>query len=145
VALPSHRVLILWITLALLAVAAAFDLRSREIPHTVTALVFALGLAATGFGWTSVTWLDSLLGVLLGFGVGLGLYQLGGLAGGDVKLIAALGAVLGWRAELGVLFYIAVFGGVLALVARWRRQTEYAYAPAIALGLLAYIGRGYWR
>lgn len=86
-----------------------------------------------------------ILGVLLGFTLGLGLYQLGGLAGGDVKLIACLGAVLGWRSELAVLFYVALFGGLLALVARWRKQTEYPYAPAIALGLLAYIVREYWR
>ena len=137
--------MILWITFGLLAVAAGFDLHSREIPHTVTALVFVLGLAATGFGWNGLSWLAMAMGVLLGFGVGFGLYQLGGLAGGDVKLLGALGAVLGWRAELGVLFYVAIFGGGLALIARWRKQTEYAYAPAIALGLLAYIGRGYWR
>jgi Flp pilus assembly protein protease CpaA len=138
-------VLILWITFALLAVAAGFDLHSREIPHTVTGLVFGLGLSATALGWNGITWPDMALGVLLGFGVSLGLYQLGGLAGGDVKLIAAMGAVLGWKAELGVLFYIAIFGGLLALIARWRKEREYAYAPAIALGLLAYIGRGYWR
>ena len=136
---------ILWITLALLFVAACYDLHSREIPHAFAALVLCVGLASTGFGWSGIGWVAMVLGVALGFAAGFGLYALGGLAGGDVKLIAALGAVLGWKALLGVLFYVAVFGGALALIARWRNQTEYAYAPAIALGLLAYIGRGYLR
>lgn len=137
--------LLLWITFGLLAVAAGFDLHSRQIPHTITGMVFGLGLAATGFGWNGISWLEMSLGILMGFVAGLGLYQLGGLAGGDVKLIGALGAVLGWRAELGVLFYMAIFGGFLALIARWRKEREYAYGPAIALGMLAYIVRGYWR
>ncbi len=137
--------LILWITFGLLAVAAGFDLHRREIPHTITVLVLLLGLSATAFGWHRVTWFDLGMGFALGFAVGLGLYALGGLAGGDVKLLAAMGAVLGWRAEWGALFYIAVIGGLFAAIAKWRRQKDYAYAPAIALGMLAYIGRGYWR
>jgi prepilin peptidase CpaA len=135
--------LILWVLFGMLSVAALFDIAHREIPHTVTTVVFLYGVAATILGWNGITWTSSVAGVFIGFGLSLAMYALGGLAGGDVKLLAAMGAVLGWRAELGVLFYVAIFGGLLALVARWRKETEYAYCPAIALGMLAYILRGY--
>jgi Flp pilus assembly protein protease CpaA len=92
-----------------------------------------------------VPWLDLALGLSLGFLVGLMLFYVCGFGGGDVKLLAALGAVLGWKAELGVVFWVAILGGVFALVARLRREREYAYVPAIALGLLAFIVRGYFR
>ena len=81
----------------------------------------------------------------MGFLAGLGLFRLNAFGGGDVKLIASLGAVMGFADLIGVLFYIAIFGGVLALAARIRREREIAYAPAIALGLLASIVRGYLR
>ena len=71
------------------------------------------------------------------------LVRVGGLGGGDAKLLAALGAVVGFKGELGVMLYAALLGALLALVARFRKQREYAYAPAIALGLLAFILRGY--
>lgn len=137
--------LILWITLSLLAAAAFCDLRSREIPHVFAGLVLGIGVAAAAFGWNGIGFAEMALGVMLGLAAGFAFYALGGMAGGDVKLIAALGAVVGWKGLLGVMFYVAIFGGLLALIARKRKQSEYAYGPAIALGLLAYIGRGYWR
>jgi Flp pilus assembly protein protease CpaA len=122
-----------------------FDLRFRQIPDTLSVCLLALALAATGFHLHRVGWLDLLLGIALGFGAGLVLFILGGFGGGDVKLLASLGAVVGFRDELGVMFYMAILGGILAMVARVRRRPDYAYAPAIALGLLAFIVRGYWR
>ena len=80
----------------------------------------------------------------IGLSIGSILFLTGGFGGGDVKLLTSLGAILGSRGELGVLLYTAIFGGVLALIARFRGQREYAYAPAIALGLLTFIVRGYF-
>ena len=99
---------------------------------------------STSFHWHSVRWLDLLLGLSLGFGVGLFLFWLGGFGGGDVKLISSLGAVVGFRGELGVMFYMAILGGVFAIFARLLKKRDFAYAPAIALGLLAFIVRGYF-
>jgi len=101
-------------------------------------------MLSTGLHWHRVGWFDLFLGLAVGFAAGAILFALGGLGGGDVKLLAALGAILGFKGELGVLFYMALAGAVLALLARLRKQREYAYAPAIAIGLLAFILRGYW-
>jgi prepilin peptidase CpaA len=121
-----------------------FDVRSRQIPDTLSVCLLVLAFIATGFHLHRVGWLDLVLGLSLGFMVGLILFRLGGFGGGDVKLLASLGAVLGFKAELGVMFYIAVLGGVFALIAGLRREREFPYAPAIALGLLAFIVRGYF-
>jgi len=125
--------------------AVFFDLRNRQIPDTLSVCLLAVGLFATGFHLHKVGWLDLCLGLGTGFAAGAALFALGGFGGGDVKLLASLGAVLGWRGELGVMLYMALAGAALALVARCARQREYAYAPAIALGLLAFIARGYLR
>ena len=90
--------------------------------------LLAVALIATGFHLHRVSWIDLLLGLSFGFSIGFVLFWLGGFGGGDVKLLSALGAVLGFKGELGVLFYVAILGGVLALVARMRREKEYAYA-----------------
>lgn len=129
----------------LLAVAVVFDLRSRQIPDMVSALLLIVALVATGFRLHGVHWLDLLMGSALGLSVGLVLFQTGGFGGADVKLLTALGAIVGFKGELGVLFYTAIFGGAFAVIAGLRHQREYPYAPAIALGLLAFIVRGYFR
>jgi prepilin peptidase CpaA len=122
-----------------------FDLRSRQIPDALSVCLLLLALASTAFHLHGVGWIDMAGGLLFGFAAGLILFALGGFGGGDVKLVAALGAVLGFKAELGVLFYVALLGAGFAMAARVRKEREFAYAPAIALGLLAFIVRGYFR
>ena len=129
---------------AVLAIAVFFDLRSRQIPDMLSVFLLVMALAATGFHLHRVGWLDLLGGMAIGLSIGSILFRTGGFGGGDVKLLTSLGAVMWLKGELGVLFYMAILGGVFALVARLRRQREYAYAPAIALGLLAFILRGYF-
>lgn len=134
---------VLWVAFAILVAATIFDLRSREIPDSLSVCLLAVALCATGFGLHSVGWLDLLAGTALGFGAGSLLFWMGGFGGGDVKLLASLGAVLGWRDELGLMFWMAVVGAGLAILSALRKQEEFAYVPAIALGLLAIIIRRY--
>jgi Flp pilus assembly protein protease CpaA len=110
----------------------------------LSVLLLVMALATTGFHLHWVRWPDLLGGMAIGLSVGLILFRTGGFGGGDVKLLTSLGAVLGVKGELGVLFYTAILGGLFALVAHFRRQREYPYAPSIALGLLAFILRGYF-
>ena len=56
-----------------------------------------------------------------------------------IGLIAAIGALLGPLGLLFVLFWMALAGGLLSLVALARGQRDYACGPAIALGYLAYL------
>lgn len=100
---------------ALCAAASYTDLRSRKIPDLLTlpAMVVALVLGFVGAG------LPGLLGAATGLlvcGMVLGLVALaGGMGGGDVKLMAAVGALLGVPDCLWGLLYAALLGGALAI------------------------------
>jgi Flp pilus assembly protein protease CpaA len=143
-AFEELRISILWASFAILLAAVVFDLRSRQIPDTLSVCLLLLAVTATGFHLHPVPWLDLCLGLLTGFSAGLFLFWLGGFGGGDVKLISSLGAVVGFKGELGVMFYIAIAGGICAIAARIFHQRDFPYAPAIAFGLLAFIVRGYF-
>jgi prepilin peptidase CpaA len=111
------------------------DLRRRTLPNwlTVTGLAAGLGLAAL-HGWHGL-WLAAA-GAAIGFAVLLPLFWMRGMGGGDVKLMAAFGALLGPSAVLPAAALAAIFGALLAaavLVAR-PRAAAIPYAPAIVLG-----------
>ena len=119
-----YRLLTLLPMLALLIFAAAQDLRTRRIRNWLT-----LCLVITGIGHSlmsphsvtqsvtqSVTLGDSLLGMLAGFGLPLMLFVIGALGGGDVKLLAGVGAWLGVTGVVEVFLAAAVVGMVIVLV-----------------------------
>lgn len=127
------------LVLALVAMAAAIDWRRREVPHWICLAVLACGVWGAWWQSTSQSWTLLLAGLLVGLIASLPWYLLGGLGGGDVKLLAALGGVAG-PAGLGVvLFGTALAGAVLAMVAKLRGQKEFAYVPAIAVGWVTYL------
>ncbi|MBI3179260.1 MAG: prepilin peptidase, partial [Deltaproteobacteria bacterium] len=91
--------------LALCITASVTDLRSRRIPDLLTfpAMAIAITLAWVSHGLAGT--LSSLFGLLV-CGMVMGLAGLaGGMGGGDVKLMAAVGAVLGFPLALFALLY----------------------------------------
>jgi prepilin peptidase CpaA len=152
------------------APAAIIDLRTRRVPNLLTASLAAAGvfIAYSGAGRIGPT--ASVLGLAVGLAVMLPPHLLGGTGGGDVKLFAALGTLLGPHAIFTAFFYTALAGGLLALVIAFRRgrgcrtlrtiarlvsgvagarddvehpsaDNRFAYAPAIAVGaVLAVLG-----
>ena len=133
------HVLILILPVGLLLIATWCDLRTREIPDWISVALVLVGITAAGFGWGGVRWWMVLSGLLLGFLIGLALFHFARFGGGDAKLIAGIGAILGPVGLLFSLFWMAVAGGVLALIAMIRGQRDYAYGPAIAAGYVAYL------
>jgi len=121
--------------------AAAIDLRTRRVPNMLTGATAVVGvaLALTGAGRIGVV--AALAGCVIGFVVMLPGYLFGATGGGDVKLLAALGTLLGPERVLVAIFVMAIGGGVIALAIafsrRRLRQQMFAYAPAIALGAIA--------
>jgi prepilin peptidase CpaA len=104
------------IAVAIALTACATDLRSRRIPNVLT---FGGALAALVFHTASAGsagLLTSLTGWGLGFVCFLLPFALGGLGGGDIKLIAALGAWLGPALTIWLAVYTGIAGGMLALV-----------------------------
>lgn len=130
------------------------DLRSRTISNWLCLFGLLAGLVAHTLlaGWSGLG--ASLLGALIGFAVFLIFFLLGGMGGGDIKLMAAFGAILGNRQIVNAAVFAAMVGGVMALgyvAYKKLRQTvqpdadgskqsvrkeSIPYAPAIALGVL---------
>ncbi len=142
-----------WIAILVGLAAIVDDLRRRHIANWIPAAALA-----GGFGWQigQSGWMGSLYalgGAAAGFSVFLIFYLLGGMGGGDVKLMAGFGALLGWSGIFWAALWTAAVGGVLALTAIafksarrfWTKQTDgenngeqkesIPYAPAIALGV----------
>ena len=130
-------------TIALGCVAVFDDLRRGTISNWVNLTAIASGLLYHSIhqGWLGLA--TASAGAALGFAVFLALYCLGGMGGGDVKLMAAFGALLGPRAILTAALLASVIGGLMAaacLVLRSRRKAI-PYGPAIVLGAwLALLG-----
>jgi prepilin peptidase CpaA len=92
------------------------DVRTRRIPNVLTGPTIALGTALNGFygGYQGVA--HSALGLLLPVAVLLVPFALGGIGGGDVKMMGALGALVGAPLALGGLVAGMILGGVIMAV-----------------------------
>jgi prepilin peptidase CpaA len=107
---------------AFLLAAAVIDLRRRKIPNLVV-----LGGLAAAFVYHVIDpsvlgWQRALAGMALGFAMLLPFYLLRGMAAGDVKLMAMVGAFIGPQATFSAVLLTFVLGGVWALLlVCWRR------------------------
>ena len=116
---------------AVLVAAAATDLRRQTVPNRLTVPAILLGLLAhavaglVGDGWSGMG--GEILGAFGALLVGLVpmalVFFAGGLGGGDVKLVAAVGAISGsWQCVVGAVFYGFVVAAVMAVVIMIRHR-----------------------
>lgn len=143
-----------WIAVLVGLAATVDDLVRRQIANWIPAAALA-----GGFGWQIGRdgWmgaLHALGGAAAGFAVFLVFYLLGGMGGGDVKLMAGFGALLGTGRLIEAALWTAGVGGLLALgvvayqslrrqfgsksiltAAEKERGDSIPYAPAITLGV----------
>jgi prepilin peptidase CpaA len=104
----------------LVCIAAWLDFTTHRIPNWLTVTGLAAGLALRApLGWGALV--TGLEGLGLALAVSLGLYALRAIGGGDVKLLAAVGAFFGFPAVMSALALMAVLGGAFALVSMVRR------------------------
>lgn len=142
--------------------ASVEDLARRRISNWIPACACVSGLAVQSManGWHGAV--SAVLGIAAGAGIFLIFYLAGGMGGGDVKLMAGFGALLGVRRLLEASLWTAGCGGLLAVtviaarsfrrLASRRRSAEsiaagkpvladqnlaesIPYAPAIAAGV----------
>ena len=100
----------------LLALAAGWtDWRFRRIPNWITlpALLLGIGINTVAGGWPGAR--NSLLGAGLGFVLLLPFALARGLGMGDLKLVVALGAILGPQHLIVVLFATILLNGFIAV------------------------------
>ncbi len=73
-----------------------------------------LGRVDLSPGWPALRF--SLIGFAIGFGVYVALYAVRAMGAGDVKLMAAVGTMVGWEDWFGIFVITAVIGGAMALI-----------------------------
>jgi prepilin peptidase CpaA len=112
---PAFQIFII----AFVLTVAVGDLIWKRIPRQLTTVVFFIAIAYHAyFGGL----LSAMAAAVAGFAIGVILFRMGAIGGGDVKLLAALGALLGlmaWsRAMFVAVLVAAVLGGITAI---WQR------------------------
>jgi len=111
----SMESVIMMLLAVVLATAVVTDIRSSRIPNWLTIPAMAAGTCA-------YTWTNGVAGMvfsMVGLGVGLGLFLIlhlsGGIGAGDVKLMGAVGAMVGPYGALISGFLVMLIGGLYAV------------------------------
>ncbi len=134
---------------AALVVITFIDLDHQIIPDVISLPGIAVGLA---FSLVSplVTPVDAILGVLAGGGTLLAVAWLyktfrgqEGMGGGDIKLLAMIGAFLGWQSIFVTLFVGSVIGSIIGVVIMLYEGADaklaIPFGPFLAGGALVYL------
>ncbi len=130
-----------------------------DLSHGIIPDVISIPGVLAGFGASLILanpgWLNSIIGIALGGGVLLviaGAYYLitgkEGMGLGDVKLLAMIGAFLGWRGVLVTILAGSLTGSVLGIIMMiiYRKDSKFAlpFGPFLAFGAAVYLFYGEW-
>jgi prepilin peptidase CpaA len=129
------------ILVLVVCLAAIYDLRYRRIPNWLVLTGLVLGLAVNTFLFEWAGLARALLGIGLAFLIYFPLYLLRGMGAGDVKLMAAVGAIVGWEDWLGIFFVTSIVGGIAAmalLAGRSQLRRGFANAGYLVVQLLSF-------
>lgn len=116
------------------------DLKERKIYNKVLVPAFFIGLYLKALE-------NGLAGIgdsLLGFGLGLGFllipFLLGGIGGGDVKLLAVIGAIMGWKFVFFAAIGTGISGGLVAIVLLVKEKRFLRFFKEFLRGSWIFIG-----
>jgi leader peptidase (prepilin peptidase)/N-methyltransferase len=122
--------LVYWLFAAALIVITFIDLDHQIIPDVISLPGIVAGFLCS-FAVPWISWSDSLLGILAGGGslylVAVG-YELltkkEGMGGGDIKLLAMIGAFLGWQSILPIVFFSSLMGTLVGIPVMWIKKAD---------------------
>ena len=141
----SAEIVVSWTLISLFAIIFVSDVHYMVIPNRIL-LFFAPLLLIERISLAPLTpWWDSLLGSIVGFLMLfiIALISKGGMGGGDIKLFAVIGLVLGAKLTV-VAFFLSTFVGTIfgllgMAIGRVKRGEPMPFGPAIAVGtMIAY-------
>jgi leader peptidase (prepilin peptidase)/N-methyltransferase len=145
-----HSQYFLWFLFSISLLTLSFiDLEHKILPDVLTLPGIVVGFAVSFLPW-GLDWMDSLIGLLAGGGslylVAWGYERITGregMGGGDIKLLAMIGAWLGWQSlPLVVLMSSlcgAIIGGFVIIVGRKGARAQIPFGPFLSMGALAYL------
>ena len=146
---PSLPFLIMFVFCSALVAITVIDLEHQIIPDVISLPGIVAGFAASFFlPW--LTWQNSLIGIVVGGGSLLlvascyeFLTKKEGMGGGDIKLLAMMGAFLGWRSVPFIIFAGSLLGSIIGIAYMAARkkdsQLPIPFGPFLAFGALLYI------
>ena len=125
------------------------DMHHQIIPDAITLPCIAIGFIGSFFH-SLVTWQQSALGILLGGGIlyaiALAYYLLAkrdGMGGGDIKLLAMIGAFLGWQSLLFIIFAASLLGSIIGIAAMLKQKkggrTRIPFGPFLSIAALCWL------
>jgi leader peptidase (prepilin peptidase)/N-methyltransferase len=143
------QLLVEFVFASILIIITFIDLDTYTIPDVFSLTGIGLGFLGS-FLTARLSWTDSLLGVLLGGGLFWAIAagyawvrRREGLGGGDIKLLAMIGAFVGWSGVVFTILAASISGLAVGLVVMARsRQGLTAmipFGPFLALGAISYI------
>jgi leader peptidase (prepilin peptidase)/N-methyltransferase len=141
---PSLSYLFYFAFVAALIVITVIDLYHQIIPDAISLPGIGVGLLASLL-IPQITLFNSLIGILLGGGSLFivatfyqWLFKREGMGGGDVKLLAMIGAFLGWKAVLLTILLSSLIGSVTGIMIMVLKGKDFKYAipfgPFLSLG-----------
>ena len=147
---PSLPYLFLFLFTAALVAIAFIDLDHKIIPDVISLPGILVGLIFSFFPSAGLSPVDALIGAVGGAAflllVGVAFEKVTGregMGGGDVKLLAMIGAWMGWKALPFILllssFTGAVIGGLSLAVSRQGMRSRIPFGPFLALGALLFL------
>jgi leader peptidase (prepilin peptidase)/N-methyltransferase len=145
----SWESLFLYGLIAALIVITFIDIDYQIIPDVISLPGIVIGFLAS-FLVGYITFKESLIGILLGGGLLLSIawgYHLltkkEGMGGGDIKLLAMLGAFLGWKGVIVTILAASAIGTLVGIAVAIRtgggRKLAIPFGPFISLGAILYV------
>ncbi|VWC20426.1 prepilin peptidase [Burkholderia pseudomultivorans] len=144
---PTGTALAVFGLCAALLAMSAIDIRTGYLPDSMTLPLLWAGLALN-LADTLTSLRSAVIGAMAGYLFLWSIYWLfkwlrgiEGIGFGDLKLLAALGAWMGWAALPQVVLFAAVTGAIVGLVATWRGRMRFEepipFGPFLAAGGVA--------
>lgn len=145
----SFEGFIYYVFITILLIISFIDIDSKTIPDIITIPGIPLFFLAS-FALPAVTTIDSLFGILAGGGslfiVALIYYlftKKEGMGGGDIKLLAMIGAIIGWQGVLFTVFIASSVGtltGLLMMLStKMSLKMAVPFGPFLSIGAIIYI------
>lgn len=130
-----------FIYIIILVVVAVRDQKERKIDNRSSVLILVLAVCDL-FLLSDILLMDRILGaVIVSFPMlALTMVRPGAFGGGDIKWMAANGCLIGYRAvgyaAIIAIFSAGIYGVIMILLGRYKKEDEFAFGPFLCLGLL---------
>jgi len=145
----TYQYILFFLFFSALVTISFIDIQYQIIPDVISLPGIVAGWTAS-FVLPESSWMDSLFGIMAGGGVLFGVASVyerltgkTGMGGGDIKLLAMIGAWLGWRSIFPVIMISssvgAVIGSVALMISGKGLRVRIPFGPFLSLGAIVYL------